>query len=130
MPSPVYDFFSFFSVFKRFLKLSDRQVLLPLELSKTKYTSFKLNRCLVNLAEVSLKINEFKLERMGSTLEIKLFKFVGLNIDENLTWEFYISNTRSKLAYHRFLKLGKFCLKKLFFYNIIVCFVPIGNIVL
>ena len=58
-----------------FLNLSDRQVLLPLELSKTKYMSFKLKRCLVNLAEVSLKINEFKLQRMGSTLEIKLFKY-------------------------------------------------------
>lgn len=102
-------------MFKRFLKLSDRQVLLPLELSKTKYTSFKLNRCLVNLAEVSLKINEFKLERMGSTLEIKLFKFVGLNIDENLTWEFYISNTRSKLAYHSISKTREILPKETLF---------------
>ena len=72
---------------------------LTLNISKTKFMLFKPKRINVDVSELKININGISLERIGSNLPTKSFKFVGLNIDENLTWEFHISKTKSKLAY-------------------------------
>jgi len=43
-----------------------------------------------------------KIERIGNNFPTKSFKFVGINIDENLSWDYHISKVKSKILFANF----------------------------
>ena len=79
---------------------------LTLNVAKTKYITFCPKNCKVNLNDFTLHIGEKLIDRIGEDLPVKSFKFVGLNIDENLSWKHHINKIKSKLAYINLL-IGK-----------------------
>ena len=72
---------------------------LTLNVTKTKYIVFKPKNSKENLKDFSLEIGNESIERIGEDLPLKSFKFVGLVIDENLSWKHHISKLKTKLAY-------------------------------
>ena len=76
---------------------------LTLNISKTKYMLFRHKATNVNLEQLNIKMNNIVLERIGADLKTKSFKFVGLNIDENLSWEAHINKLKTKLAFSNHL---------------------------
>ena len=69
--------------------------LLTLNASKTKYILFssKNQHC----HEIDLEINNSVIERIGSDCETKTFKFLGINVDDSLSWSEHINKTKRKL---------------------------------
>ena len=61
---------------------------LTLNVSKTKFIIFKPKNCRENPNNFTLKIGNESIERIGEDLPLKSFKFVGLVIDENLSWKY------------------------------------------
>ena len=47
---------------------------------------------------MSLKIGNEEIERIGSNCKTKFFKFVGIHLDEHLSWDFQINHVCSKLS--------------------------------
>ena len=43
-------------------------------------------------------IDGVKIERVGKDFETKSLKFVGVNLDEFLNWEYHINNVKNKLS--------------------------------
>lgn len=72
---------------------------LTLNVAKTKFMVFCPKGSKESLKDYSLKIGGEKIERIGEDMPIKSFKFVGINIDENLSWKHHISKIKSKIAY-------------------------------
>ena len=72
---------------------------LTLNVSKTKYMIFCPKNKNINLQNFEIKLGTEKIERIGSDKKVKSFKFVGINIDDNLSWKEHISKMKSKLAY-------------------------------
>lgn len=70
---------------------------LTLNASKTKYIIFR-NKNMVIHNNISLKIKDEVLERVGDELRTKSFKFLGHVIDEHLTWTDHIQNVCSKIS--------------------------------
>ena len=52
----------------------------------------------VDFSNLSLSIGDEKIERIGSECKKKSFKFVGIHLDEFLTWDQHINHVYSKLA--------------------------------
>ena len=50
-----------------------------------------------------LKIGDEVLERIGSDCKTKFYKFVGLLIDDSLSWEAHISHVHAKLSSANYL---------------------------
>jgi hypothetical protein len=71
---------------------------LTLNVSKTKYILFNKKANYPNLSDFSLKIDNTEIERIGESCTNKYFKFVGILLDENLSWSYHISHVRGKLA--------------------------------
>ena len=71
---------------------------LTLNVSKTKFMVFRKPTVQVNLNSFQLKIGEEVLERIGFDCKTKSYKFVGLHIDEYLSWETHISHVHAKLS--------------------------------
>ena len=70
---------------------------LTLNESKTKYFCFSTRR--QHCHNIELLINNCSIERIGSDCETKTFKFLGLNIDDSLSWKEHIQITKRKLYY-------------------------------
>ena len=60
---------------------------LTLNVSKTKFILFRTNRMNVDFSNVSLRIGDEIIERIGNDCKTKSFKFVGIHLDEFITWE-------------------------------------------
>ena len=45
-----------------------------------------------------VRIGGVGINRIGEDCEEKLFKFVGLNLDEYLTWDYHLSKLNKKLS--------------------------------
>ena len=52
----------------------------------------------VDFTHLNLHIGQEKIERIGDTCKDKFFKFVGIRLDEHLTWSHQINHVHSKLA--------------------------------
>ena len=63
---------------------------LSLNISKTNYILFARRRCVAD--NVSITMGRSPISR------VKVTKFLGVNIDENLTWKDHISVVKSKLS--------------------------------
>jgi len=72
---------------------------LILNVSKTKFIVFGPNNKKINLNNLSLSIGGEILERIGNDCPTKSFKFVGVNIDENLSWNTHINKVKSKISF-------------------------------
>ena len=72
---------------------------LTLNISKTKYMIFRPKSVHVDLKPLTIEIDNIILERIGKDCKTKFYKFVGLNIDDNLSWEHHIQKVKAKLAF-------------------------------
>jgi hypothetical protein len=71
---------------------------LTLNASKTKYILFRDKSTLVDFKQHDLKIENTSIERIGTSCKEKYFKYVGIRIDEFLTWEFHKKYVKGKLS--------------------------------
>jgi len=71
---------------------------LTLNTAKTKYTVFNpKNDNRVNSNLIKLHTENVNIDRIGKYCESESFKFVGINVDENLKWYKQIEHIRNKL---------------------------------
>ena len=59
---------------------------------------FKDKKMKVDLSNISLKIGNDIIERIGDDCKTKSFKFVGHHLDEHLSWSFQINHVIAKLS--------------------------------
>ena len=52
----------------------------------------------VDFENIQLKLGEEQIERIGSECTNKYFKFVGLYLDEHLTWDHQVQHVHNKLS--------------------------------
>ena len=71
---------------------------LTLNVSKTKFIIFRNRSMKLPQEDIVLKIGTESLERVGTEMPLKNFKFLGHIIDEHLTWSDHISHVRSKVS--------------------------------
>ena len=81
-------------------KLADwfRANKLTLNISKTKYILFRDKKQIVNFEDLILKIDNEIIDRIGEGCEEEYFKFVGIRLDEHLTWKYHTEYVRGKVA--------------------------------
>ena len=72
---------------------------LSLNVEKTKFIVFKPTKKNADFNNLTLEIGGKKIERIGNNFPTKSFKFVGINIDENLSWDYHISKVKSKISF-------------------------------
>ena len=71
---------------------------LSLNVNKTKYMIFRNEKMPKIDNNFELMIDGVKIERVGKDFETKSFKFVGVNLDEFLNWEYHINHVKNKLS--------------------------------
>ena len=69
-----------------------------MNVSKTKYIVFKKPNQTYDLTGLSISIGSEILERIGNDCAVKSYKFVGLHIDDTLSWDQHISHVHKKLS--------------------------------
>jgi len=79
---------------------------LTLNVSKTKFMVFRDKKMHFDENAFNLKIGTEHLKRVGDNCKDKYFKFVGIKLDEHLTWDHQISHVYQKLI------SGNFVLKR------------------
>ena len=70
---------------------------LSLNVSKTKYLVFRSPKMPLNV-NLSIKIGNEEVERIGQDCQMKSFKFVGIMIDEFLSWDYHINHVANKIS--------------------------------
>ncbi len=68
-----------------------------LNIKKTKFSLFSPNRQITTNQSISL--NNIRITQVGSTLCDKSIKFLGIYLDDNLSWKTHIQNLISKLSF-------------------------------
>ena len=71
---------------------------LSLNISKTKYIVFRTNRMANVNPEFKITIGDREVERIGNDCNLKSFKFVGVHLDENMSWEHHINHVINKIS--------------------------------
>ena len=71
---------------------------LTLNVSKTKFILFRKKQMTVDLKNLKLQIGYELVERIGFDCQTQFFKFVGLHLDEYLTWDHHINHVHGRLA--------------------------------
>ena len=71
---------------------------LTLNVKKTKFILFRPKNKKVDFSTLNLKIGNEKIERIGNGCKETCFKFVGIRLDEFLTWDNQISHVSAKLS--------------------------------
>lgn len=71
---------------------------LTLNVSKTKYLIFRNKSMPLDENACKLKIGNELIVRVGNKCEDEYFKFVGIRLDEHLTWDFQIEHVNSKIS--------------------------------
>ena len=81
-------------------KLSDwfKANKLTLNISKTKYMLFRKKSANIDFSKFQLLIEEKEIDRIGQGCAEELFKFVGIKLDEFLTWEHHTKYVSGKAA--------------------------------
>ena len=75
---------------------------LTLNTTKTRYMIFKQKNMKIDFSLCDLRIGERKIERVGSGCSEEYFKFVGVKLDENLSWNYHINHLCKKIASSNF----------------------------
>ena len=71
---------------------------LSLNANKTKYIIIKPKQKKINMSDLNIHINNTPLTRIGNDCKEKATKFLGIFIDENLSWTRHVANVNSKIA--------------------------------
>jgi len=71
---------------------------LSLNASKTKYIVLRPKHMREDLSRYSIQIDNTKLVRIGNDCEEQSTKFLGIHIDENLTWKQHIDAVKKKVT--------------------------------
>ena len=71
---------------------------LSLNPNKTKYILIKAPKHKFNINELTIKINNTHLQRVGNKYEEKSTTFLGVLIDENLNWKMHINHINNKIS--------------------------------
>ena len=71
---------------------------LTLNAKKTKYICFKPNSKKEILIYPDLSIENSLIDRIGSNCKDEYFKFVGIRIDEHLSWKFHVEHVSNKAS--------------------------------
>ena len=71
---------------------------LSLNVSKTKFIIFRSRYMPSVKTDFKLFIDQSEIERIGTNCNTKSFKFVGVYLDETLSWDQHINNLNSKLS--------------------------------
>ncbi len=71
---------------------------LCLNVNKTKYILFSPNYNRIIPNNVSISLNGQKVNQIGNMEQEKSFKFLGILLDENLSWKFHIQKVCKKVA--------------------------------
>ena len=71
---------------------------LLLNISKTKFMIIKPKQKSFDLSDISIILNGEKLQRVGNGNKEEAIKFLGIFIDENLTWKQHISHVKMKVS--------------------------------
>ena len=71
---------------------------LSLNANKTKYILIRPKQKRCDLSTLNIYINNMELNRIGHDCEEKAAKFLGIFIDEYLTWQHHVSHVNSKVA--------------------------------
>lgn len=96
---------------------------LKLNATKTKYIIITPNNRRANILQnnLSISINGNVMSQVGSDFTEKSTKFLGINIDENFSWKYHITNLNNKVSSSLFIinqaknSLPLPCLKTLYF---------------
>ena len=70
--------------------------------SKTKYIVIRPSHMRPDLTELNISINGTQLNRIGNDCNEKSCKFLGIHIDEHLTWKHHINHIFRKVSYALF----------------------------
>ena len=71
---------------------------LMLNISKSKYILFINKSQYVDFRGPNLSIENEEIERLGEGCRDKFFKFVGVHLNEHLTWQYHVNHVRGKAA--------------------------------
>ena len=71
---------------------------LSLNVSKTKYMVFRTNKMQNVDQDFFIKIGDQKVERIGNECNTKSFKFVGVHLDEYVSWDKHINHVINKVS--------------------------------
>ena len=71
---------------------------LSLNPTKTKYTIIRPFQQQCNITGLNVSINNTVIQRVGNDCEEKATKFLGIYIDENLTWRHHIANVNKIIS--------------------------------
>ena len=71
---------------------------LSLNASKTKYIVIRAPTSHSDMSNLSIKINNTVLERIGSGQTENSTKFLGIIIDEHLTWKYHLNHINNKIS--------------------------------
>ena len=71
---------------------------LSLNIGKTKYMLFRNNSMPFESEICKIKIGGQEIERIGRDCKTKTFKFVGLMLDDNFTWEYHVNHVQKKVS--------------------------------
>ena len=69
---------------------------LALNVNKTKFILFSPQG--FSADNINIMIDNKSVERIGNKMPVKSFKFLGIHIDENLTWKFHINLICNKIS--------------------------------
>ena len=104
---------------------------LCLNVNKIKYIIYRPNTINLLTTNIQIKINDQPIERIGNNMNNKAFKFLGIHIDENITWKSHINYICTKISPSNYIinkvknVLPKFCLLTLY-QSIIQCHINYG----
>lgn len=71
---------------------------LTINIDKTKYMVFNHNNRTIALDHLDILIENQPLERIGSDMPNKYFKFLGIYLDDKITWDFQLKNIQGKIS--------------------------------
>jgi hypothetical protein len=63
---------------------------------KTKYIVIRPKYLRGDLGKFTILINDIALDRIGNDCKEKSVKFLGINLDENLTWKYHTTQVNKK----------------------------------
>ena len=53
---------------------------------------------MIDFNNYNIKMDDKTIERIGEDCKTKFFKFVGIKLDEHLTWSHHLNHVRGKLS--------------------------------